>query len=88
VPPSLQFGDSAPGSLSGPHYFNWDAGLYKGFRLGERVNLQFRLEAFDWLNHPSFSVPASNISATSTVGTITSTANAARNIQFALRLEF
>jgi hypothetical protein len=88
VPQSLQFGNSAPGMLSGPHYFNWDAGIFKEFRLGERFNLQFRTEAFNWLNHPSFSVPAANISATSTVGTITGTANSARNVQFALRLEF
>lgn len=47
----------------------------------------FRVELFNMLNHPQFQIPAAVI-ATSGVGTITSTSNIARQMQFALRLTF
>lgn len=91
VPNPVQFGDSAPGILQGPGLFDWDAGLFKTFNLGhihdQNVSMTFRTEAFDWLNHPNFGNPNSDISQTGTVGQIYS-GGGGRSIQFALRLEF
>jgi hypothetical protein len=80
--------NSAPNSLFGPSYSSWDVAALKNFRLTEALNLQFRSEFFNVLNHPSFGNPNSNISNPARVGTITSQSNSPRVIQFALRLEF
>jgi len=88
LPPVFNYGNSAPNSLFGPKFTNWDMSAVKNFKLSERWKLQFRTEFFNVLNHASFSNPRSNISVPSQVGTIASTSSAPRVIQFALRLEF
>jgi hypothetical protein len=82
-------------NLRGPGYFNLDMGLGKNFPLyRERVNLKFRTDAFNVLNHPSFSHPvfqnnmAVAYSAPSQFGTVPGTDSAARVLQGSLRLEF
>jgi hypothetical protein len=87
-PDPYTYGNAAPYSLFGPGFSGWDMGLYKNFRIKELAKLQFRSEFFNTLNHPCFGNPASNISATATVGKITWTTNTPRTIQFALRAEF
>jgi hypothetical protein len=62
--------------------------VFKNIAITERLNLQFRAEFFNFLNHPTFNPPASDISVSSQVGKITSTSNTPRDIQFALRLSF
>jgi hypothetical protein len=79
-------------NLRGPGYFDIDMGLGKTFPIYEdKVNLKFRCDAFNALNHPSFSTPSAvDITQANGVpfGTISSTASAARVLQGALRLEF
>ncbi len=41
----------------GPGLFMLDSSLLKRVRISEGLNLQFRTEAFDVLNHPNFSYP-------------------------------
>jgi hypothetical protein len=51
---------------------NWDMGLFKGFRIAERMNFQLRMEGSDMLNHPQFAAP--NTSPTSSLfGQVTKT---------------
>lgn len=88
IPAPFTYGNSARNLLFGPGYFNWDAAVYKHTKLGERLDLEFRTEFFNVLNHPSFAPPASNISVPSQVGRITSTSNTPRDIQFGLRLAY
>ena len=87
VPQPFTFGNSAPYSLYGPRFVNWDTGVFKNFQVKELFRIQFRSEFFNALNHPNFGNPAANISVPAQVGRITS-ASSSRNIQFALRLEF
>jgi len=49
-------------SLRGPQYFNLDTGLAKTFKIVPEwgLNLQFRGDAFNILNHPNFAVPDNN----------------------------
>ncbi len=47
-------GSSGRNSLNNPNVFNWDFSLVKDTKLNERVNMQFRAEFFDVLNHPNF----------------------------------
>jgi hypothetical protein len=88
VPAPFAYGNSARNLLFGPGFFNWDAGVFKNTALTGRVNLEFRAEFFNILNHPNFGLPASNISVPGSVGRITATSNSPRDIQFGLRLQF
>jgi hypothetical protein len=54
-------------TLQGPHYWNLDAGLLKGFDITERFKLQFRAEFFNVLNHPNFENPRNSTSGSATV---------------------
>jgi hypothetical protein len=38
--------------IKGPAYFNSDLGIFKNFKITERQTLQFRIQAFNFLNHP------------------------------------
>ncbi len=51
------FGDSRRNILRGPRYFNVDLSLRKRIALTERMNLEFRAEFFNVLNHPNFGLP-------------------------------
>ena len=44
-------------AIYGPAFFNTDLGLFKNFNLGEQRKLQFRFEAYNFLNHPLWSFP-------------------------------
>jgi hypothetical protein len=75
--------------LLGPSYWTLDAAVLKNIKLTERFHLQFRAEAFNLFNHENFNPPSANINAAGTFGVLTSTAGeGARQMQFALRLEF
>jgi len=39
-------------NITAPGFFNSDLGLYKNFKITERQGLQFRITAFNFLNHP------------------------------------
>jgi hypothetical protein len=54
-------GENGPTTLPviyGPAYFNADLGLFKNFRITEKKRLQFRANAYNFLNHPLKSFPA------------------------------
>lgn len=40
-------------NITGPGFFDSDLGIYKTFNLTERQHLQFRITAFNFLNHPN-----------------------------------
>jgi hypothetical protein len=64
---------------------NFDASILKNTRIKERVNLQFRVEAFNAFNHGAFAGP--NLSPTSSAfGTITGVNNLERHLQMGLRM--
>ncbi|PYR98861.1 MAG: hypothetical protein DMG12_21645 [Acidobacteria bacterium] len=92
LPPAGTFGNVARGALMGPGLFNVNTSLFKRIPLKESLNLQFRVEAFNVLNHANFSHPElivfSGRDIAGSAGVIRETANRERQIQFALRLEF
>ncbi len=76
--------------LNGPGAFTLDAGLEKIFTIlpDDKLNLTFRADGFNVLNHTVFGQPGLNIvTQASPYGQITSAAQA-RVGQFSLRLEF
>jgi hypothetical protein len=65
----------------------WDLSLFKHFPIRERMNLEFRFEGYDILNHPNFSDPNTTVTS-SAFGTVTSQAGLSREFQGALKLTF
>lgn len=58
-----RFGNTGHNILRGPGVFNWDFGVFRSFKIGERFQLQFRGEAFNFTNTPHFNNPGGNVSA-------------------------
>jgi hypothetical protein len=52
-----RFGTSSFNSVQGPGAVNLDFGLFRNFRISERIQLQFRAEAFNLTNTPHFANP-------------------------------
>src|SRR2546426_222858 len=95
VPPVAgTFGNVGRGQFRGPGFLNVDTSFFKRIPLKERLDLQFRTEVFNVLNHANFDTPVlpvflgTEISPTAGVFTSTATNGNGRQIQFALRLEF
>ncbi len=86
------FGNVSRGALRGPGLFMLDSSLLKRVRISEGLNLQFRAEAFNVLNHPNLSYPNEVVfqgaEYSPAGGVITATATTSRQIQFALKLLF
>ncbi len=57
-----RFGTAGFNLLRGPASFNSDLGLFRQFKVSERLNVQFRAEAFNFTNTPKFNNPSGNIS--------------------------
>ena len=82
------WGNCGIGVARGPGYQNIDLTLAKRFQVvGERY-VEFRAEAFNLLNHPSFGPPARDINAPNTFGTITSTVSTARTVELVFKFYF
>lgn len=57
VPGTRHFGNLGRNALHGPQFKQWDFALYKDTLLTERINMQFRAEFFNLVNHPNFANP-------------------------------
>jgi hypothetical protein len=80
------FGNAGRNIVDGPGYHSVNASLVKNTNLTERVNLQFRFEAFNLFNHPNYNLP-DNFLGSPTFGKISS-ARDPRHLQFGLKLLF
>jgi hypothetical protein len=52
LPPQGTNGPAVWPYIHGPHFFNSDLSVYKTFRFGDRHRMEFRVSAFNFLNHP------------------------------------
>jgi hypothetical protein len=80
------FGNSGRNALRGPGYHALDLGLQKTFNAKGRTRVQFRVEAFNALNHVNFDLPTSSQNS-GNFGKIL-TAGDPRILQLALRASF
>jgi Carboxypeptidase regulatory-like domain/TonB dependent receptor len=87
LPAVFTYGNSSRNILIGPGLKNADIGLYKNFKVYERIQLQFRAEFFNITNTPHFGLPNPFID-TPAGGTINGLATPPRQIQFGLKLNF
>lgn len=56
----IRLGNAGRNELIGPGLVNLDFSLFKNITLTEAIRLQFRVEAFNVLNHPNFAAPVDN----------------------------
>ena len=79
-------GNSRRGAVRGPGAQRWDISLFKNTHIGERMNAQFRAEAFNIVNHTNFD-GVRTTRQSGTFGRITSTRDP-RIMQLALKFYF
>jgi hypothetical protein len=84
--PNYRYGDSARHPLESPGLNNWDLAVQKDTVLWERLNFQFRAEAFNFFNRVNFGPPNGSF-GTPQFGTLAS-ADAGREIQFGAKILF
>ena len=72
----------------GPGTAAFDLSGIKTFRVHERLNVQFRAEAYNILNHAIFSNPSGALGTPTSVGKITGTSADQRSLQFAIKGTF
>jgi hypothetical protein len=74
-------------SIYGPGFQDWNLMLFKRFAINERNNVEFRAEAYDFINHPNWSGPNYN-AASSLLGEVTGKTGLIRDLQLSLRYSF
>ena len=94
-------GNLGKNTLRGIPAYNVDAQISRIFAIRERLNLDFRLEAFNAINHPNFNIPTGSTTGTlggttggnavltaATFGQVSSTTNQARVFQGSVKINF
>lgn len=91
LPALYTFGSCGRNVIVGPDYNQWDFSLFKNtyfrFFWSENANIQFRAEAVNFTNHPSFSNPNATIGSAA-AGTITGESSPPRQIDLGIRFVF
>jgi hypothetical protein len=86
------FGNAGRNIIRGPGSRNLDCSLFKTFKTSESTQLQFRAEAFNLTNTPTFSLPnARNAPLTvgnADFGKLTGSGSVGRQLQFGLKWVF
>lgn len=85
-------GNEGRNTFVGPSYVSWETSLFKNIKITEKVNMQFRAEAFNVLNHTNFLLPGAlgatnNRTNSGNFGQAGGTFNP-RNLQFGLKIRF
>jgi hypothetical protein len=57
-----QNGPTVLPAMYGPAFFNADLGLFKNFQIKEQMKVQFRFNAYNFVNHPLWSFNGNNLS--------------------------
>jgi hypothetical protein len=92
VPRNGTLGNLGRNILDGPGLSEVDLSLVKDTKLSERLDLQFRAEAFNLFNTANFNTPnliaftSATAPPSTTAGVITSTTTTSRQLQLALKL--
>jgi hypothetical protein len=87
-PAPFTFGNSGRNSLRADWFKNLDLSLFRDFPIGERRSLQFRAEAFNITNTPTWGIPVNDLNNPAQLGSITSTRSTERQLQVSLKLYF
>jgi hypothetical protein len=87
-PTNGSYGNQNRNSISfhQPGFQNWNLSLLKNFAIRESQGVEFRFDAFNWVNHPNLSGADTNPTA-GNFGKITGK-NSQRELQLSLRYRF
>ena len=85
--PQGRFGNSGRNILRNPGDQQWDIAFFKNFSIADTHKAQFRVEIFNFPNHPNLSGPVTDITSPN-FGRIISKDGNRRDIQLALRYMF
>jgi hypothetical protein len=86
-PNSTVPGTAKRGTIQGPGFQRLDLGVFRNFRIWERVNFQFRAEALNAANHTNVNTVTTSIGSSTTLGEVTGYRDA-RIMQFAGKFTF
>jgi hypothetical protein len=84
---ALRYGTSGRNIVRGPGAVRLDGSLFRQFRITERINMQFRAEAFNIPNHAQFNNPGNAVNSAN-FGMITAAKPVERQFRLGLRLGF
>jgi hypothetical protein len=87
IQPAGTWGNVGRNTVTGPGITSVDMSIIRSFRIGASKSLQFRLEAFNALNHPVWNDPNTTLTSPN-YGTITSTRKPMRELQLGLKFVF
>ena len=74
-------------NIIGPGAYNDDFSLYKHFKIGERFDMRFAADFFNFTNHPNNNPPSAS-SGLQDLSQQNTSLNSPRQIQLSLRVEF
>ena len=91
LPPAGTYGNLGRNTLRRPGLKDVDLSLFKDTRISEKLNLQFRAEIFNFLNHTNLGGPNAALFTSSgalvgSAGVITYTTTTSRQIQLGMKL--
>jgi len=92
LPTAGTYGNSGRNQYLSPGLASFDTSFFKAFSIREGMNLQFRAEAFNLLNHSNFVSPRLGVftgaNRSTSAALINRTSTTSRQLQFALKLTF
>jgi hypothetical protein len=89
--PAYRYGTASRGMLRGPQTVNFDLSVARNFHLFRSLDMLFRVDAFDALNHPPLGFPNLSINPNNPAGSstaITTTYADNRDLQGSIKLTF
>ena len=87
VPQPYTFGDLGRNALRSDWSKNDDLSVFRSFSLPGERSLEFRAEAFNFTNTPTWAAPHNNISLPQ-FGQVTATSSTSRQLQLALKIRY
>jgi hypothetical protein len=83
------YGNSGRNIIRGPTWVNLDMSLFRHFRVTEAMNVEFRVEAFNFANNPKFNNPNGDASSANFFYITATNENAPnRVVRFGLKFKF
>jgi hypothetical protein len=75
-------------SIYQPGFQNWNLNMKKSFAINERTGFEFKVDAYNFINHPNWATPQLNPTSGTFGQVTTKTTTNPRNLQAGLRYWF
>jgi hypothetical protein len=93
IPPLYTFGNAGRNSFRGPNFLELDWQLAKGFKITERVGIEFRWDVFNAINRQNLALPNNQVDSPAgglitDIQVCSTCGNGMRNMQFGAHITF